>query len=143
MGELGGEVTAGPGHDPAAERGVLEGLRVVAKRQPLLLQLGLQHGAGGARLDAGRARGAIHLAHAVQSLQVQGDGGRVVVPDPRLDPADHARPAAEGDDRGACLGAPLQDRGHLVLAGGPGHHVGRVVEPAPERAHDVAVGAAV
>jgi hypothetical protein len=64
------------------------------------------------------------------------------VPDARLDAADHARAAAEGDRREPPLGAYLEHAPDLVLVAGPGDHVRRPVEAAAETAHHVSVGAA-
>jgi hypothetical protein len=60
--------------------------------------------------------------------------------DPRLDPARHAGAAAERDQREAGGAAPVQQLGHVVLAGRVGHHVGHMLELPAEGADQVAVG---
>ena len=136
-----GEVAAGAGGDPAAQRRVLERLRVVAQGQAVLAQPGLELRPGGAGLDAGGARDRVHLEHAVQRLEVDAHGG--VLGHAGLHAAHHAGAAAEGDRRGARVGAPGQQLLELALVARVGHHVGRVVEAAAKGAHHVAVGAAV
>ena len=63
--------------------------------------------------------------------------------DARLDAADDARAAAERDDRRADVGRPFEHALDVGLVARARDDVGRVVDPPAERAHDVAVGAAV
>jgi hypothetical protein len=77
------------------------------------------------------------------SLEVDRDRAVVAVADPRLDAADDARAAAEGDDRRVGDLAPLEHRPELVLVAWVGDRIRRMVEAPAERAHDVAVGLAV
>ena len=67
------EVAAGPGGDPAAQRGELEGLREEPQRQLVGAELLLEHRSGGPGLDAGRARDGVDLEHPVESRQVERD----------------------------------------------------------------------
>ena len=55
VGVVGGVVSSGASGDPAAERGELEALRVVAQGEAVGAQLGLEARAIGAGLDAGGA----------------------------------------------------------------------------------------
>src|SRR3970282_1548030 len=87
-------VAAGAGGDPAAERGELERLREVAQREPVRPELFLERGAEDARLDAGGARGAVHLQHAVEPGEVERERAAIPGPDVRLDAAHHARTTA-------------------------------------------------
>jgi hypothetical protein len=61
MGVESGEMTAGTGRDPTAERRALETLREMTKREPVRFELGLQRRPEGAGLDAGGARGLVYL----------------------------------------------------------------------------------
>ncbi len=92
---------AGARGDPAAERRELEALRKVPQGEPVRLELGLQRRPEGAPLDAGGAGGAVDLDHAMHVAQVQCHGRLVAAQpvDAGLDPADHARAAAERRDR--------------------------------------------
>ena len=137
-----GEVPAGAGGDPATQGGELERLREVAQRQPVLAELVLERGPLGTGLDARRPRDVIHLEHPVEATQVDRHHPGVGVAHPRLDPADHARPAPIRDRRQPLLGAPREHHLDLALVAGMGDQVRRVLDPAPESAHDVAVGPA-
>ena len=66
----------------------------------------------------------------------------VLVADPRLDPADDAGAAAEGNRGEAVVGAPGEDPLEVGLVAGPGDDVRRAGELAAEAADDVAVGLA-
>src|SRR4029453_13071451 len=78
------EMAARAGGDPAAQRRVLERLRVVAEGLPVGLELLLEAGTRGPGLDAGRPRARINVEHAVEPAQVDRYGGR----------PGHARPPA-------------------------------------------------
>ena len=134
---------AGARGDPAAERRVLERLRVVAQRQAVLAQLLFEPRPGGARLNASRLRDRIHVEHAVEPLEVDRDDAREAVADGRLDATHHARPASERDRRRAALLAPVEHGLELSLVPRVSDHVGKMVEAAAEGPHDVAVGLAV
>ncbi len=137
---LGREVAAGAGRDPAAERRVLERLRVAAHRQPVLPQLLLEPRPGRPGLDPRRQAGRVDFDQAVDAAQVERHRGPVA--EPRLDPADDAGAAAEGDHRGALGLGPVQHRLHLRAVARARHQVGRVLEAPVEAADDVAVGLA-
>ena len=139
----GGEVAAGAGRDPAAERRELKRLREVAQRESVGAELLLEPRAGGAGLDPRRQRHRVDLEHAVERLQVDGHHARMVPAAGRLDAADHARAAAERDHRRARRQRPFEHGLDLGLVARMGDHVRRMVEPPPERPHDVRVGAAV
>ena len=104
VGVEGREVAAGPGRDPAAEGRVLERLREVAQGQAVLAELVLEHGARRPGLDPRRQRLGVDLEHAVEPAQVEAD--ERPLPEPALDPADDAGPAAERDHRRALRLAP-------------------------------------
>ena len=135
------EVAAGAGRDPAAERRVLERLREVAQREAVLLQLLLERAgrcappgsARRARPGRPRARG----RGARRSSETEGRS-----PSARLDAADDAGAAAEGDrpprPASSTRRAPPRRRPRL----GVGDEVGRARELAAEAADDVAVGLA-
>ena len=72
VGVEGGEVPAGPGGEPAAEGGELEGLREVAQGQAVRAQLVFQVRAEDAGLDAGGAAGRVDLEHAVEAGRGRG-----------------------------------------------------------------------
>ena len=137
------EVATGARGDPAAERRVLERLRVVAQRQAVLAQLLLEPRPGGARLNASRLRDRVHVEHAVEPLEVDRDDAREAVADGRLDATHDARPASERDRRRAALLAPVEHGLELSLVPRVSDHVGKMVEAAAEGPHDVAVGLAV
>src|SRR5207245_2295923 len=73
VGEERREVAARAGRDPATERGHLEGLREVAKRQTVRPELVLERRPEDAALDAGGARFGVDLEHAVEVTEVHGD----------------------------------------------------------------------
>ena len=142
VGPDGREVPPGPGRDPAAEGRVLERLREVAQGQPVLGELLVERRAEHPGLDPRRPRDRVDLEHPVERAEVDRHRARVVVADPRLDPADDAGAAAVGDRRGAGVGAPREHRLDLGLVARAGDEVGRVLEPAAKAADDVAVGLA-
>ncbi len=78
---------------------------------------------------------------AAQARQVEADHA-VVVAAQRLDPADHAGAAAEGDNRNALRRAELQNAFHLVRVGRQHHGVRRRIEPAGAQAGEIDVAAA-
>jgi hypothetical protein len=61
MGVKSGEMTAGAGRNPTAERRALETLREMTKREPMQFELGFQRRPEGAGLDVGGARGLVYL----------------------------------------------------------------------------------
>src|SRR5882672_6474199 len=67
--------------DPAAERRELERLREVPEREPVRPELLLERGSEHPRLDAGGARRAIDLEHAVEVREVERDGAAVAPAD--------------------------------------------------------------
>ena len=142
VGEHGGEVATGPGREPAAERGELEGLREepqrVAAGPELLLQVRPEH----AGLDERRSAGRVDLQHPVHRPEVEADGPGVPVADSGLDPADHRRAAAEGDHGDPGVAAPVEDLRDLGLAGGADDQVRDEVESSEQRPYDVAEGLA-
>ena len=71
-----------------------------------------------AGLHQRRSAGRVDLQHPVHRAEVEADGRGVPVADSWLDPADHRRAAAEGDDGDPGVAAPVEDLGDLVLAGG-------------------------
>ena len=79
-------------------------------RQAVLGELGLEAGAGRARLDARRARDRVDLEHAVEPAQVHGDDAGVAGPRDRVDAADDARAAAERHHGDVVLAAPVEHR---------------------------------
>ena len=101
VGVDGGEVAAGAGRDPAAERRVLKRLRVVAQRQAVLLSCSSSRGPGrAAPRSARRGRPGRPRARG-RAREVERDAGRSRRT--RLDAADDAGAAAEGDDRRPLL----------------------------------------
>ena len=85
-------------------------------------------------------RDGVDLEHLVEASEVDRHCAAIAVPDPRLDPADHAGPASVRDRGDPLVGAPRQHLLHLGLVTGPGDEVWRVVDLAAEAADDVAVG---
>ncbi len=132
-----GEVPPGPGRDPAPQRRVLEGLREVAQRQPVLAQLVLQAGPGRPGLDPCRQRLRIHLQHPVEPPQVHRDERPLL--QPPLHPADHARPPAEGNDRRPLRLGPGEHQLDLRLVPGKRHQIRRVLELPPKPPHHVPI----
>lgn len=134
-------MTAGPGRQPAAQRGELEALREVSQRQSVGTQLVLQQGAEGPGLDPGGPPGRIDLQDPVHGGQVHGQHGAVGVA-PVLHAARHRRAAAERDDRDAVFAGPLQQVGDLAVVLGVGDEVGDAAGAAVQGADHVAVGLA-
>ena len=131
------EVAAGPGRDPAAQRRVLERLREVTQGQPVLAQLLLQPRPGRPGLDPRRQRLRVDLQHPVEPPQVEGH--ERPLPQPPLDPADHARPAAKGNDCGPLRLAPAQHRLDLGLVPRQRHQIRRIRKFPPQPPHHVPV----
>ena len=136
------EMPAGAGGHPAAQRGVLEGLREVAEREAALAQVVLQRRAEHPALDSRRGGDLINLQDAVEAAEVDRDGAAVGIPHPRLDAADDAGAAAVGDRRQPVFGAPAEHGLELGLGPGARDQVGRVLELAAEPTHDIAIGLA-
>ena len=136
-------MAAGPGREPAAEARELERLREepqgVPARPELLLQVRPEHAGLHQRGPAGR----VQLEHLVHRAEVEADRRGVPVADPGLDPTDHRRAAAEGDDGDPGVAAPVEDLGDLGLGGGADHQVRDGVEPSEQGAYDVAEGSTV
>ena len=128
---------AGAGRDPAAERRVLERLGKVAQGQPVLAQLLLQPRPGGTGLDPRRHRLRIDLQHPVEPSQVERDEGPI--PKSSLDPTDHTRPAAEGNDRRPLGLRPAEHSLDLRLVLGQRHQIRRILEFPPKSPHDVPI----
>ena len=70
----------------------------------------------------------------IEPFQIEADRAGEAVADRRLDPADHARAAAERDDRGAGVGRPLENGDDVGLGTRSGNHIRGVVEVAREGA---------
>ncbi len=111
-------MTAGTGREPAAERGELERLGEVPKRQAMRPQLIFERGPIHAGLDARGARQAIHLDDTIECAQVDADGAAVVVADVALDTTDHRRSTAIGDGGDARVAAPVEERDDVVFVRG-------------------------
>ena len=79
----------------------------------------------------------VDLEHPVQPPQVERDDRPV--PEPRLDPADDAGAAAEGDHRRPLGLGPAQHRLDLRLVPWESDEIGRVLEFPPEPPHHVPV----
>ena len=95
----------------------------------MLAQLVLQRRPQNARLDARGLRPLIDLEHPVERAHVQRHGGPV---EARLDAADDARAAAEGDQRDLLGRAPVDDPCDVVLVARARDQVGRMVIAAAE-----------
>jgi len=81
----------------------------------------------------------IHLQHAIQRAQVDGDRWALARV---LHSADHAGAAAERDRHDVGSLGPLEDGGEVLLVARAGHHVRRVVELTAETTHHIPVGLA-
>ena len=104
----------------------------------MLAQLLLQPRPGGAGLDPRRQRLRVDLQHPIQPPQVERD--ERPIPQPRLDPADHAGPAAERDHRRPLRLGPAQHRLDLRLVPRQRHQIRRILEFPPEPPHHVPIG---
>jgi hypothetical protein len=109
----------------------------------VLAELLLQDRSGGAGLDPCRERDGIDLEHAVERLEVDRHHARVLLAPGGLDAPDHACAAAERDHRRADRQRPFEGQREFVLVARVNDDVGRMVEASPERAHHVAVRAAI
>ncbi len=105
----------------------------------MLVQLLLEPRPGGTRLDPRRLRDRVHVEHPVHAAEVDADRAAVAIAEARLDPADHARPAAEGDRRGVLVGAVVEHQVDVLGGLRERDQVGRVRELSPEAADDVPV----
>ena len=137
MGVQGGEVSTGPGGQPAAEGRVSERLGEMPQSQTVGTQLVLQVWPVDARLDPGRAAGPIELQHRVEVLHVDGDRGSL---ESGLDASDHGTSTAVGDHGDAGAGAPVQQVDDVMLGAGPRDQIGDVFDLAVQVAHHVAEG---
>ena len=140
----GGEVAAGAGGDPAAQRGELERLREVAQREAV------RRGAASSSAGPGRPawmRAAretrVDLEHAGRGAPGRRRPRRGSRSTPRLDAAHHAGAAAVGDRRGAGGGAPVEHRSTSASSRGKATRSGGCANSPAEAAHHVAVGLAV
>src|SRR5262245_47299426 len=117
MGVEGGEVTAGTGGDPAAERRALETLGEMTQREPVRLESRLKRRPESAGLDACSTRGLVDLDHAAKLAQVDGHcrlmSRRIA---PWLDSTDDARSAAEWCHARLRATRPVERGRDLVLS---------------------------
>ena len=142
MGQHGGVVAAAAGRDPAAERRILEALRVVAQGQAVRAELVFQVRSVHPCLDARRARGPVDLQHPVHGAHVDGDRSLVAAAHIRMDAANDRGAAAEGYRRRARIRAPVEQGRDLALVARAGHQVGRAGEVAVHDADLLVEGAA-
>ena len=131
------EVSARARRNPAAERRVLEALRVVAQGEAVRGELLLEVRPEGPRLDARRPRRRVHLEHPVHRAEVHRDRAVPRAPAGPLHAADDARPAAERHDGEPLALAPREHRRDLRLVAREGDHVGRAREVAAEGAREI------
>src|SRR5689334_4579723 len=131
------EVPARPGRDPATQRRVLEALREVPQRQPMLLELLLQSGPCRTGLDPRRQRLPINLQHSIQPLQVKRHHRPLHIP--RLDPTNHARPAPERHDNRPLGLSPLQHHLDLRLVPRISHQIRRIRKFPPKPPHHIPI----
>jgi len=114
----------------------------VAQGELALGELLVERGAEDAGLNPSGKGDRVDLEHPVEGAEVECHRGGVALAQPRLDAADDARPAAEGDRRGIRVRTPIEDRDDLLLRTRSGDQVRDVLVLAPESADDVAVGLA-
>src|SRR5262249_14971184 len=119
------------------ERGELERLREVTERQPVWSELLLERRPEDARLDARGSRRTVDFEHAVEPRKVDGHRARVAIADDGLDAAHDARAAAVRYRGRAHPGAPVENRGDLVLRARVGDDVRGMREVAAKAADDV------
>ena len=138
------EVAAGAGRDPAAERRELKRLREVAERQPVRAELLLEAAARWRRPGSaptatrGRPRARGRAPSGRSSPRPRSPRTPAAsTPPTTLVPPPNGITAAPADSAHSSVGL------HLALVARLGDDVGRVIEAAAERAHDVAVRAAV
>ncbi len=138
----GRKMAAGPGDQPATECGVFEGLRKVAERQAVCLELLLQPRTSGPGLNPGRERCFVQFEQAAHSGGVEGEDRTIRISQAGLDAAANRSATTEGDDRRTPVSRPLKNLFHTGLVFRKGDQVRRVLEKAIEAANDVAVGLA-
>ena len=133
--EAGARLPAGPGGREAADRGVLEGLRVVPERQSLGGEQRLGLGPAQARLEGGGHRDVVDGQQSLHPHQVETEHPREALASGDQAPGDR-RTAPEGHDGQVVLHRDGEDRGHLVVAAGADDGVRCVLEiagPGPEQ----------
>ena len=89
----GREVAARAGRNPSTQRRKFEALRVVTQRQLVRGELSFERGPAGTGLDASREGDRVHLEHAVQAPEINGDHTPVGRAGASFDAADDARSA--------------------------------------------------
>ncbi len=137
----GARLAAGAGGREAADRGVLEGLRVVAERQAVLAEQRLGLRATQAGLERGRHRHLVDREQPLHPDQVEADQpGEAVATGSQA--AGDAGASAERDDRDAVLGGPRQDRRDVAVPVRADDRVGCVGEVAGTRLEQVGRGLA-
>ena len=134
------EVPAGPRRDPSPQRRVLEGLRKVPQRQPVLAQPILQPRPSCPRLNPRRQRLRVDLQHPIQPPEVERDDRPI--PQPRLNPPDHAGPAPERNHSRPLRLSPREHHLDLRLVPGKRHKIWRVRKFPPEPPHHIPIGLA-
>ena len=107
-------LAGGAGHDPAAERGVVERLRVVAEHESLGAQLGFHHRPGRPCAQTRDAVMAVEFEQPRIAARVDADHRSAIVDN--LEMADHAGAAAVGDHHRA-RGTGRIDRGLCFVVG--------------------------
>ena len=114
------------GGDPAANGGQLKGLRKMAERVAVLLELPLKCRAGSARAEG------CDLALPVQRQQAvhpfQGKGQHRLRAGGNVDVASHGGSAAIKNDGEALAVSPLQHLAHVLAGGGQRHAVRKTAE---------------
>ena len=137
----GGEMPAGAGRDPAAERRQLERLREEAHRQPVLGELSLEH-----RTAAPACTRAACETSSTSSTRSSAPRSSDTVPSKAPGPRGaRRRPPTCRRRRGSPRRSrprPLEHRLDLALVAGTGDDVGREAEVAAEAPDDVGVGLA-
>ncbi len=96
-----GLLPAGAGDDPAAQRGEFKGLREMPEGVTACIELLFDFRPGHTRLEGCQVGGLIQRQQAVEAGKIHGQDGRLA--GEGIDVADHARPAAIGDDLHAGL----------------------------------------
>jgi len=139
----GGEVTSGASREPTTERGELERLREVTKRETVLRKLRLQHRALRARLNARGQRAPLHLDDAIEAPEVEAQHSLVAIIDLRFDATHHAGPSAERNDSDLCSARPVENVADLRFACWTRNQIRSGGEVTPETAHHVAIVATV
>src|SRR5699024_9633032 len=106
VGVAGGVVAAGPGGEPAADGGELEGLREMPQRVARRPQLVLEMRAERPRLDPRGPADLVELEHPVHRAHVEAHDPGAACAVARLDPTDDGAAATEGDDDDASVPCP-------------------------------------